>query len=390
MTNGKSFVLFDTPERSLLYPFTETRSIAEIRCGILTVKERWELLLGCNTTVLTEEYLQGDYVPRSEGATTFINAAVFPDEPIKAAIKILKPGDRLVHKQTVIAFCTDDKNIYTIQHVQQHVSSNVIDYNNEPFLIKYPWQLTQFNHKAIEADYRWITKDKQSQHISATNRLIAEENIFTEEGATVEHVTINASAGPVYIGKNVTLMEGCLIRGPFAACEGAVLKMGTTIYGATTIGPYCIAGGEIKNAIMMGYSNKAHHGYLGDAVIGEWCNLGAGTSNSNIKNNAADIILKRTDGVPINIGAKCGLMMGDYTRCAINTSFNTATFAGVACNIFGDGLTPKQMAHFTWGYSDKYNFDKALQHIANWKKFKNQLLTQKETHILEHLYKQIQ
>lgn len=390
MTNGNSFVLFDTPERSLLYPFTETRSIAEIRFGILTVKERWELLLSCNTTVLTEEYLQGDYVPRLEGATIFINAAVFPDETINAAIKILKPGDSLVHKQNVIAFCINEKGIQTIQNIQEHTPLNLIEYSNELFLIQYPWHLTQFNHTAIKADFKLVTQNRKAPPVSATNRVVAAENIFIEEGATVEHCMVNASAGPVYIGKDVTLMEGCLIRGPFVACEGAVLKMGTAVYGATTIGPYCIAGGEIKNAIMMGYSNKAHHGYLGDAVIGEWCNLGAGTSNSNVKNNAADIILKRGDEAPVNIGIKCGLMMGDYSRCAVNTSFNTATFAGVACNIFGDGLTPKHIADFTWGYSNKYNFDKALQHIANWKKLKNQLLTQKETHILEHLYKQIQ
>lgn len=387
MTDSHSFVLFDTPERSLLYPFTDTRSIAEIRFGILTAKERWELLLGCKVSILTAGYLHGDYAPLSTGVTIFINAAIFPDELLISTITKLATGDVLKYKNTIIAFNADDKNILTIQDIERHVPLRVIEHTVEPFLVKYPWHLTQFNHKAIEADFRWITAGKISQPIPATNRVIGEENIFIEKGATVEHCIINASTGPVYIGKDVTIMEGCFIRGPFVACEGAVLKMGTTIYGATTIGPFCTAGGEIKNAIMMAYSNKAHHGYLGDAVIGEWCNLGAGTSNSNVKNNAADIVLKLQDESPVNIGIKCGIMMGDYTRCAINTSFNTATFAGVACNIFGAGLTPKKITHFTWGYNAQYDFDKALQHISNWKKLKNHILTQKETHILDHLYK---
>ncbi|MCC6287572.1 MAG: glucose-1-phosphate thymidylyltransferase, partial [Chitinophagaceae bacterium] len=188
-------------------------------------------------------------------------------------------------------------------------------------------------------------------------------------------------------GRNATIMEGCMIRGPFAFGEAAVLKMGTAVYGATTIGPFCYAGGEIKNSIMMGYSNKAHHGYLGDSVIGEWCNLGAGTSNSNIKNDAGDIFKIFPVEERVNAGLKCGVMMGDYTRTAINTSLNTATFAGVACNIFGEGLGPKHIPDFTWGYNDRYIFEKALQHIDNWKKLKHQTLTDKETAILKYLYK---
>jgi UDP-N-acetylglucosamine diphosphorylase/glucosamine-1-phosphate N-acetyltransferase len=218
---------------------------------------------------------------------------------------------------------------------------------------------------------------------------MGEEFIFIEEGAVVEHCILNATGGPIYIGRNATVMEGSVIRGPFALGEGAVLKMGTTLYGATSIGPYCMAGGEIKNSIMMGYSNKAHFGYLGDAVIGEWCNLGAGTSNSNVKNSASDILMEIPGNGMVNAGLKCGLMMGDYSRCAIHTSFNTATFVGIACNIFGEGLTPKHIPSFSWGYAGRYAFDKAIEHIQNWKKLKNQTITERETRILEHLYKQL-
>lgn len=384
-----SFVLFDTPERDLLFPFTYTRAVSAIRLGILTIKERWELLLNETVQVLTEKYLQGDYAANIPGRTIFINATVFPDKQIVKKITELKAGDALQHKNILIAFCTDQNTIHSIQDIGSFYPDNTIEQDADIFSIQYPWRLVQYNDKAIGFDFFLLTKGRKSNPVSNTNRLTAAEQIFIEEGATVEHCIINASGGPVYIGRNAVLMEGSMIRGPFAMGEGAILKMGAAIYGATTIGPYCMAGGEIKNSIMMGYSNKAHYGYLGDAVIGEWCNLGAGTSSSNLKNNAADIHIEIPGHGTVNAGTKCGLMMGDYSRCAIHTSFNTATFAGAACNIFGEGLTPKTIPNFTWGYSDKYVFEKAMAHIQNWKKFKNQTITERESGILEYLYKQL-
>ncbi len=389
MTAISSFVLFDTPERVLLYPFTYTRSIAEIRLGILTIKERWELLLKNKIQVLSAEYIQsGDNIIAS-AKTTFINATIFPDENILKKIIGLQPGELLQGKNIIIAFCTERNDIHTLNDIRNFQTANIIDYNGDFFSIQYPWQLAEYNAKAIEFDFLLLTKGRISNPVSSTNRLIAAEQIFIEEGAIAEHCIINASGGPVYIGHNAVLMEGSMIRGPFAVGEGAVLKMGSTIYGATTIGPYCIAGGEIKNSIMMGYSNKAHFGYLGDAVIGEWCNLGAGTSNSNVKNNALDISIEIPGHGTVNAGLKCGLMMGDYSRSAIHTSFNTATFAGAACNIFGEGLTPKNIPNFSWGFTGRYDFDKAMTHIQNWKKLKNQTITTRESGILEHLYKQL-
>jgi UDP-N-acetylglucosamine diphosphorylase/glucosamine-1-phosphate N-acetyltransferase len=205
----------------------------------------------------------------------------------------------------------------------------------------------------------------------------------------VEHCFLNASAGPIYIGKNAEIMEGSMIRGPFALCEGSLVKMGSKIYGATTVGPYSIVGGEIKNSVIFGYSNKAHDGYLGDAVIAEWCNLGAGTSNSNLKNNASTVkVWNASENKYIPAGLKCGLLMGDYSRSSINTSFNTGTVVGVCCNVFGHGLTPTYIPSFTWGYesSCRYSLDKALRDIQNWKKLKNQILTEEEIKKLNSIF----
>jgi UDP-N-acetylglucosamine diphosphorylase/glucosamine-1-phosphate N-acetyltransferase len=237
-----------------------------------------------------------------------------------------------------------------------------------------------------------ITEGRISQPVSASNSLAGSENIFFEEGAKAEHCVLNASTGPIYIGRNAEIMEGSFIRGPFAMCEGAVVKMGSKIYGATTLGPYCIAGGEIKNAVMFGYSNKAHDGYLGDSVIGEWCNLGAGTSNSNLKNNAADVrIWNPLTGQSQNAGLKCGLLMGDYSRSAINTSFNTGTVTGVCCNIFGQGLTNTYIPSFSWGAGNttKYELAKALRDIESWKRLKKQSLTQEEIKTLSHIFETV-
>jgi UDP-N-acetylglucosamine diphosphorylase/glucosamine-1-phosphate N-acetyltransferase len=198
---------------------------------------------------------------------------------------------------------------------------------------------------------------------------------------------LNASTGPIYIGKNAEVMEGCMIRGPFSLGEGSVLKMGSKVYGATSIGPHCIVGGEVKNSVLFGYSNKAHDGYLGDSVIGEWCNLGAGTSNSNLKNNAGEVKIWTPRG-QVNAGHKCGLLMGDYSRSMINTSFNTGTVVGVCCNVFGSGLTPKYLPSFSWGNDgiDRYEFQRALTDIESWKKLKGKKISKKEKSILKHIF----
>jgi UDP-N-acetylglucosamine diphosphorylase/glucosamine-1-phosphate N-acetyltransferase len=335
----------DSAVKENLWPLTATRNAADMRVGILTTREKWQLIfakLGYNNT---------------EGIT--LNSAIVP----------------------------------TLQYaaLQGHIEQEYIPVLYGPDdirIINQPLDLYQFNDWAIRKDYELITAGRTSQKISSTNGVIAPENIFIEAGAVVEYSIINAAAGPVYIGKNATVMEGCLIRGPFALCEGATLKMGAKVYGATTIGPYCIAGGEIKNAILFGYSNKAHDGYLGDSVIGEWCNFGAGTSNSNIKNTAGEVKVWNNAARNFTaVGIKAGLIMGDYSRAAINTCFNTGTVVGVCCNIFGPGFPPRLVNSFTWG-DEKYSFEKALQDISNWKKLKGKSITAEEKTILQHLYNQ--
>ena len=250
-----------------------------------------------------------------------------------------------------------------------------------------PWDIIPLNAMAIRADVELLAGARKFQKISKTNQLTARGDVYVEKGAVMEHCVINAAEGPVYIGKDALVMEGSLIRGPVSIGEGAVIKMGTRIYGATTIGPRCIAGGEIKNSVMFSHSNKAHDGYLGDAVIGSWCNLGAGTSNSNLKNNASAVLVWSPKG-QVNAGLKCGMLMGDYSRTAINTSINTGTVIGVSVNVFGAGLTPKYIPSFSWGSEgiNRYTFDKALQDIGNWKALKQETVTDQERTILKHIF----
>ncbi|HJS56151.1 MAG TPA: hypothetical protein VJ765_16480, partial [Chitinophagaceae bacterium] len=254
--------------------------------------------------------------------------------------------------------------------------------------IQFPWNIFQLNDFAIREDFKLLTEKRKSQKISKTNHLIKPGGVFIEKGAIVEHCSLNASEGPVYIGKNSVIMEGTSIRGPFACGANAVIKMNSRIYGATTIGPYCTAGGEIRNSVFFAYSNKAHDGYIGDSVIGEWCNLGAGTTNSNIKNNASTVKVWTPKG-EMSVGQKCGVFMGDYSKTAINTSINTGTVMGVCSHVFEPGLTPKYIPNFSWGSDGlrRYNLEKALADINDWKKLKGKSLTENEKTILTYIFK---
>jgi UDP-N-acetylglucosamine diphosphorylase/glucosamine-1-phosphate N-acetyltransferase len=343
----KIFSTEDNYHKEDLYPFTLTRSVLDIRVGILTIREKWERLLQ------------------------------------KEKIELINDDE-------------DDAMRVPVNFIPSHNFIKAIskkDYKDSEFsfskIIKYPWDIFNNNEWAINEDFELITKGRKSEKISSTNKIIgSHKNIFLENGAIAEHCILNVTDGPIYIGKKALVMEGCLVRGPFAMCEKSLLKMGTKIYGATTIGPHCVAGGEIKNSIMFDYSNKSHDGYLGNSVIGEWCNLGAGTSNSNLKNTAGEVnVWNELEKNHVSAGIKCGLLMGDYSRCAINTSFNTGTVVGVSCNIFGDGFPPKNINSFSWG-NEKYDLEKAFQHIDNWKKLKGVNLTGKEKELLTNIYHQ--
>lgn len=348
----KEIVLTDNEIRNDLFPFTLTRHVADIRIGILTIREKWELLLNRPVTLTSVKAASSDNV-------SVFSANIIPTKEF-------------------------------IQSLPQHNDeySQAESYKT----IQYPWHIFQLNDWALRKDFELLSSGKISAAIPETVHVTNSRNIFIEEGATLSNCILNASTGPIYIGKNAEIMEGAIVRGPFALCEGAVVKMGTKIYGASTVGPYSVVGGEIKNSILFGYSNKAHDGYLGDSVIGEWCNLGAGTSNSNLKNNAGEV--KTWNPITESLGSagiKCGLLMGDYSRSAINTSFNTGTTVGICCNVFGEGLTPVFIPGFSWGYKPitKYEFAKAIRDISNWKKLKGKSVSEEEVIQLKNIFNQL-
>ncbi|MET0635259.1 MAG: putative sugar nucleotidyl transferase [Chitinophagaceae bacterium] len=380
---------FCQPEN--LYPFTLTRQIQDIRVGILTIREKWEMMLGLPSGDRMEDDYKDldrsvDLSKAGDNDTFFlVHGNVLPSTTIIKGVKKLKTGEFLsTGTQSGFVFRFSGKDIKG-DHQIQVKKAVIIDELVRS--IRYPWDIIALNDWAIREDFRLLTKKRKSAPIPDSNRIINRKEIFIEEGVSVEHSFLNASKGPIYIGRNAEIMEGSMIRGPFAMGEGALLKMGTAVYGATTLGPYCIGAGEIKNSVMFGYSNKAHHGYLGDSVIGEWCNMGAGTTNSNLKNNVGTINMW-TPGGPVSAGTKCGVMMGDYTRTAINTSINTGTVIGVSANVFGAGLTPKYIPSFSWGSEGirRYDADKAIRDASAWKKLKGQELTENEIKILQHIY----
>jgi len=341
----KIFLKSDWEQINDLSPFTKTRPVSDIRIGILTIREKWEMILAGIVDIVssneTDDVIQ-------------INAAIIPTK----------------------------NNFLQIIEASKGNSS----LSNSIKIIRYPWQIFQWNDEFLRADFELITEGRKSIEIDTTNACKNPDNMFIEPGAEISMCMINAEEGPVYIGKNALIMEGCMLRGPIAIGENAVVKMGTKIYSGTTIGPYCTVGGEIKNSVLFSYSNKAHDGYLGDSVIGSWCNLGAGTSNSNLKNTAGIVKYYNEKNQWREVGKKAGLIMGDYSRCAINTSFNTGTMVGVCCNIFGSIMPDKFIPDFTWG-NERYDIDKALINVSNWKQMKKQNITETEKSLLIQLYK---
>lgn len=380
---------FCQPEN--LHPFTLTRQIQDIRVGILTIREKWELMLGLTSFDKKED----DYkdLERSvnidevigDDVCFMIHGNVLPTPKLVKAILQLKNGEFIATSGgNSIAFRITKNEIADKYKIKV---GQAVQFKEDIKTIQYPWDIFQLNDWAIRQDFKLLTAKRKSQTLSKTNKVIKPSQVFIEKGAVVEYSIINASAGPVYIGKDAEIMEGCMIRGPFAMCEKACLKMGAKIYGATTLGPQSVVAGEVKNSVLFGYSNKAHDGYLGDSVIGGWCNMGAGTSNSNLKNNASDVKVWTPKG-EMNAGIKCGVMMGDYSRTAINTAINTGTVIGVSCNVFGSGLTPKYIPNYSWGSEGvkRYEFEKAVVDIEDWKKLKGKEITDDEKSILKYIF----
>jgi UDP-N-acetylglucosamine diphosphorylase/glucosamine-1-phosphate N-acetyltransferase len=347
-----NLILFDDPKiKSQLLPFTFTRPVAEIRIGILTIKEKWGKHFNCSASFLTENYLQEKFPLCIEKENLLINASVLPDAGLLKAIHSLKLNECLVQGETLVAvYCNNDK----AENFAHHFLSGIFEkknYDETLFQVNHVWDIFSKNAQALTADFDLITHGRESQTLNETNTVIGNGKIFVEEGATVNAAIFNTSTGCIYIGKDAEVMEGSVVRGPFALCEYSALKLSTKIYGATTIGPHSKVGGEINNSVIFGFSNKAHDGFLGNSVIGEWCNLGADTNNSNLKNNYAEVKLWNYEAEGFtNTGLQfCGLFMGDHSKCGINTMFNTGTVVGVSANIFGSGFPRNFVPSFSWG-----------------------------------------
>ncbi|MTG98977.1 MULTISPECIES: GlmU family protein [Myroides] len=385
-----NYILFDGEVRGNLLPFTYTRPVADIRVGILTIREKWEKFLGYTTTTITEDYLADKYPMVEVENNIMINAAYLPNEVIVEMIKNLEPKQAIVLEEDIIAFYTQDS-----QEDVDFDEYEIIPFESDLLKIEHKWDIFLKNDEAIRADFELLTEDRISEVIPKSVNVIAPENIFIEEGAKLEFVTLNASTGPIYIGKDTEIMEGSIIRGPFALCEGAQVKMGAKIYGATTVGPQCRVGGEVSNSVMFGYSNKGHDGFLGNSVLGEWCNLGADTNNSNLKNNYAPVKLWNIEeGAYENTGLQfCGLMMGDHSKSGINTMFNTGTVVGVSSSIFGGGFPKTYLPNFTWGgveHSELYDVDKAIGTMKIVMERRHIELTAVDEEIIRHIFNETQ
>lgn len=383
-----NYILFDGPARNALLPFTFTRPVADILIGILTIRQKWELYLGSTTTTLTEEYLSEKFPMVELEENVMINASFLPNPVLAEIVSNLEPNQAVFKGDEVIAFYTNDE-----QEEVDFDSYEIIDYNDDCLTVQHTWDIFAKNDAAIRADFEFLTEDRTSQPIPKSVNVIAPENIFIEEGAKLEYVTLNAATGPVYIGKDAEIMEGSVIRGPFALCDHAQVKLATKIYGATTIGPHSRVGGEVNNSVLFGYSNKGHDGFLGNSVLGEWCNIGADSNNSNLKNNYEEVKLwsYETEGFAKTGLQFCGLMMGDHSKCGINTMFNTGTVVGVSANIFGSGFPRNFVPSFSWGgasgfttYITKKAFETARLVMSR----RNMEFDEREAAILEHVFEE--
>ena len=381
-----NYILFDGPARNALLPFTFTRPVADILVGIMTIRQKWELHLGSTTTTLTEEYLSDKYPMVELEGNVMINASFLPNAILAELVSNLEPNQAIFKKDEIIAFYTSEN-----QEEVDFDTYEIIEYNDDCITIENTWDIFSKNDVAIREDFELLTQDRRSQSIPKSVNVIAPENVFIEEGAKLEYVTLNASSGPIYIGRDAEIMEGSVIRGPFALCDNAQVKMASKIYGATTVGPYSRVGGEVKNVVIFAYSNKGHDGFLGDSVLGEWCNIGADSNNSNLKNNYEEVRLwsYQTEGFAKTGLQFCGLMMGDHSKCGINTMFNTGTVVGVSANIFGSGFPRNFVPSFSWGgasgfttYLTKKAFETAKLVMSR----RNIVFDEKEAAILEHVF----
>lgn len=368
-------------------PLTYTRPVAELRTGILTFSERWQKLLNTSEVAyITEDYLQKKFKTYEKKEGLLLVPNFIPSEKVLQQIKDLQLGEALIYENEVLAARLDMEN-FSLSQIEK-----MTDVTEELLFFKKPTDLFSLNDKAIDYDFEWVTKGRTSQQLSASNGFLGnKEDLFIEEGAEIEFATLNCKTGKIYIGKNAEIMEGAVIRGSLALCEGSKINMGAKIYGATTIGPHSKVGGEVNNIVILGYSNKGHEGFLGNSVIGEWCNLGADTNSSNLKNNYAEVKLwsyktKRFEKTGLQF---CGVIMGDHSKTAINTQFNTGTVVGVAANIFKSGFPPNVIEHFSWGGfkgDEKFRLEAAFEVAEKAMERRKVPLTEEDKDILKWIY----
>lgn len=392
-----NIILFDSDARSHLQPLTSTRPMGELRLGILTLREKWEHRLRGSVSYITQEYLQEKYPIRIEAENLVINGGIIPTEEICRRIDALGMGEALLYEGELVAARLNEAQFETLIDDEEvrELQGKELESTISVTRIEHLWQLTRLNATAILDDYQLITSGRKSQPVSPTNRLIGPtQNVFLEEGVQMECCVLNAHAGPIYVGKNAEIMEGSMLRGPVVIGAETIVKMGAKIYGPTSIGAGCRIGGEIVRSILFANSNKAHDGYLGDSVLGEWCNLGAATNNSNLKNNYSEVKLWDYDTQRFEKTGEqfVGLIMGDHAKSGINTMFNTGTVVGIFSNVYGAGYQRNFIPDFSWGGTDKgyrsYKFTEACETAALVMSRRNIPFTDFDKAILYHVYDQ--
>lgn len=385
-----NYILFDDYSRHNLLPFTYTKPVCEIRIGILTIKEKWEKYLKTHVSYQTQEYLTVKYKKQTATDNIYINGKICPNAGLIELISKLENNSAIKAGNDLIAYRTNE----TANVNAEAMLAFAIEVPKNYISVKDSWDIFSKNGDAIKEDFALLTKGKTSLPLSSSNTVIGNVfDIFLEEGAIVEAAILNTKSGPIYIGKDAEVMEGSIVRGPFTLGEHSALKLATKVYGPTTIGPHSKVGGEINNSVIFGFSNKAHDGFLGNSVVGEWCNLGADTNNSNLKNNYGNVKLYnyKKDAM-VDTGLQfCGLMMGDHSKCGINTMFNTGTVVGVGANIFGGGFPPTHIPSFSWGGAESmetYKLDKMFETAERVYARRSLNLTTEEKSILTEVFKQ--
>ncbi|MCF8370902.1 MAG: GlmU family protein [Bacteroidales bacterium] len=389
-----NYILFDNRYRDHLLPLTYTRPIADLRIGIITIREKWEHFLNSKCSHFTQDYLGEKFQLISKSENTLINGGLIPDANLVKSIQSLNAGQSLIADGECIAVCLTAEGLTSFNPCNARIYEEII-FESKFLQVTFPYDIFSLNGECLKQDFEWLTKGKRSEVLSSTNQVLAPENVFLEEGAKVECAILNASTGPIYIGRDAEIMEGSVIRGPFALGESSTVKLSAKIYGPTTIGPHSKVGGELNNVVIQGYSNKGHDGFLGNSVIGEWCNLGADTNNSNLKNNYAEVkvwnyVENRFKGTGLQF---CGLIMGDHSKCGINTMFNTGTVVGVFANIFGSGFPRNFVPSFAWGGPQGFQEYKkvAAFYVAKLVMERRHIeFDEVEKKILEHVFEQSQ